>query len=167
MDRAAWGLQSRGPKSSHDWATEPPPQRVELGPLPSGSPAHPRSRAPIPVTWAGWFFQQGWHSTVVLGDYFWEFPGNSVVRTPCSHWQRPGFDSWSRNSDSTSHTVQLIERETDYSSVVNRESVNCQVMFDSDRMGRFRDELQLCGVVLELETVWTHGDWYRYRQKYR
>ena len=76
-----------------------------------------------------------------------------MVRTPCSHWQRPGFDSWSRNSDSTSHTVQLIERETDYSSVVNRESVNCQVMFDSDRMGRFRDELQLCGVVLELETV--------------
>ena len=104
---------------------------------------------------------------VVLGDYFWELPGNSAVRTPWSHWQRPGFDSWSGNSDSTSHTVQLIERETDYSSVVNRESVNCRVMFDSDRIGRFRDDLQLCGGVLELETVWTHGDRYRYRQKYR
>ena len=34
-----------------------------------------------------------------------EFPGSSVVRTPCFHCQQPGFNTWLENWDLTSHTA--------------------------------------------------------------
>ena len=34
-----------------------------------------------------------------------EFPGSSLVRTPCFHYQQPGYSTWLGNWDPTSHTA--------------------------------------------------------------